>query len=132
MSKATKWVVGVLIMPLLYNRYSIVFFLLLLLYFQSENLLFASFIYSLLFAFLMGNLGLMKYWLKIFQYLFSVEYAVIGRWNSTITHSHSTWGHPTILVKSKIHEVTVVESGGNIYETEDCLLRKAIFYTLFF
>lgn len=123
---------GLFLMPLLYIRYSFVFFLPLLFIKElgSEAFFVMWFIYAIFFGFIMGNCGVMKYWTKLFQRLFKIKYTLGGQWTSDMLHSHSIWSHPILIVNEKEYKLSIAIMGGNLYEEDDNIRRKAIVYSL--
>jgi hypothetical protein len=123
---------GLIAMPFLYMRYSFVFFLPMLFIegIPSEAFFYMWFIYALFFVFIMGNCGVMRYWTKLFEWIFSVKYNINGQWTSDMLHSHSVWSHPILQVREKEYKLSIAVMGGNLYDEEDNLRRKAIVYWL--
>lgn len=123
---------GLISIPLLYGRYSFVFFLPMLFIdgIPSEVFFIMWFIYALFFGFIMGNCGVMRYWTKLFEWIFSVKYNINGQWTSDMLHSYSVWSHPILQVREKEYMLSIAVMGGNLYNKEDNLRRKAIFYWL--
>ena len=119
---------GLIVMPFLYTRYSIVFFIPLII--AKQEFIFLWFMYAVFFGFIMGNCGVMKYWTKLFQLIFKVKYSIIGQWTSDMMHSYSVWSHPILKVREKEYNLTVAIMGGNLYAVDDNLRRKAIVYWL--
>jgi len=126
---------GIIILPFLYGRYSFILFLPFLFIYPWENgsaaFLTFSLIYSLFFGFIMGNLEVMNIWTKMFQRIFNIKYERKGDWTSNALHSFSTWSHPTIVVRGKTHKLAIKEMGGNLYNLDASIRRKAIFYWFF-
>lgn len=119
---------GLISLPLLYARYSIVFFIPLII-FQKEFII-IWFIYALFFGFIMGNCGVMQYWTKLFQLVFKVRYEIVGQWTSDMMYSYSVWSNPILKIREKEYKLSIAVMGGNLYEAEDNLRRKAIVYWL--
>lgn len=119
---------GLMVIPFLYTRYSIVFFIPLIV--LRQEFIIIWFLYALFFGFIMGNCGVMQYWTKLFQFIFKVKYDIVGQWTSDMMHSHSVWSHPILKVREKKYELSIAVMGGNLYEEEDNLRRKAIVYWL--
>lgn len=119
---------GLIVMPLLYTRYSIALFITLIII--KQEFIIIWFLYALCFGFIMGNCGVMKYWTKLFQLVFKVKYDITGQWTSDMMHSYSVWSHPILKVKEKEYKLSISIMGGNLYEEEDNLRRKAIAYWL--
>lgn len=131
--KLFKYLCGLIIIPILYIRYSLILFLIFYLTnkCELEKITILWFIYAVFFGFIMGNCGVMKYWTKLFVYLFNIKYDIIGYWSSEIIHSHSMWSHPILKIGEKEWKLSIATRGGNLYNEDDNLRRKAIFYWLF-
>lgn len=123
---------GLIAMPFLYMRYSFVFFLPILFIDEMPREVFLIMwgMYALFFGFIMGNCGVMKYWTKLFEWMFGVKYNIKGQWTSDMLHSHSVWSHPILQVREKEYKLSIAVMGGNLYDEEDNLRRKAVVYWL--
>ena len=87
--------------------------------------------YSVIFAFLMGNLGLMKYWSKLWMFIFNVKYEVTGYWSSRNLHSFTVWSYPIVMVNNKNYKLTLAVMGSNLYDEDDVIRRKSIVLSMF-
>ena len=128
-NRIIKYIIGILLMPILYARYSIVLFTPLIL--NDLNFIILWMIYAIMFAFIMGICGVIKYWTKLFVWILRINYKVTGQWNSDSMYSFNIWWFPILNIGDKEYRLTISTSGGNIYEPEDNLRRKAIVYWLF-
>lgn len=59
------------------------------------------------------------------------EYEINGTWCNDSLHSYSIWYHPILKVNGNEHKLSIAIAGGALYEEEDNLKRKAIFYYFF-
>ena len=77
-SKTSRYIIGLIILPLLYIRYSFILFipLLLLSEIPTNNIYVLWFLYVLLFGFLMGNCGLLSSWSKLFVSILDIKYEI--------------------------------------------------------
>lgn len=133
-----KKIIGLFLVPFLYTRYSFLLFLPFLIYSISFNynketipfFLFIWFAYSILFAIIFGNFGLMSNWTKLIVKIFKINYKISGYWSSDMMYSFNIWEYPILIVKNKEYHLTISVSGGNLYEGEDNIRRKAIIYYL--
>jgi len=96
-----------------------------------ELFLFMWVTYMLFFGFIMGNCGVLKYWSKFIQRIFNIKYKTNGQWTDDMLHSFSVWSHPILVIHEKEYKFSVAKMGGNLYNEEDNLRRKAILYWLF-
>jgi hypothetical protein len=119
---------GLISLPFLYTRYSIIFFIPLILI--KQEFIIIWFLYALFFSFIMKNCGVMQYWTKLFQLIFKVKYEIVGQWTSDMMHSYSVWSHPILKIREKEYKLSIAVMGGNLYQEEDNLRRKAIVYWL--
>ncbi len=78
----------------------------------------------------MGNFGVMHHWTKLFQWIFKVKYDTPRQWASEMLHSYSVWSYPILRVREKEYKLKIGIMGGNLYENEDNIRRKAIVYWL--
>jgi len=124
---------GLIAIPFLYARYSIIIFIVITAIYWNEHwteMLFAMWgIYALFFVFVMGNCGVMKYWTLLWQKIFNVKYEIKGQWTSPMMHSHSVWSHPILSVNGKEYNLSIAVMGGNLYNEDDNIRRKAIVYS---
>lgn len=125
-------ILGLILMPFLYARYNFILFLPLLYIdgYTSEMFFVCSFIYTLTFAIFMGNMGLMKYWTKLFVKILNVKYEILGYWTSDTIFSYNDWTFPILKVRDKEYKLMISIGGGNLYEKDDNLRRKSIVYWL--
>jgi hypothetical protein len=123
---------GLIVMPFLYARYSFVFFApILFIDGVTYELFFViCFIYALFFGIIMGNFGVMHHCTKLFQWIFKVKYDTPRQWASEMLHSYSVWSYPILRVREKEYKLKIGIMGGNLYENEDNIRRKAIVYWL--
>lgn len=138
-----KKIIGILLLPFLYARYSFLIFipfLIVLTIMYGEISLFlrlwfvVSFICGAFLSFVLGILGVLKYWTKFLVNVFKIDYKVVGNWTTSSAHSASLWSHPILELrgeKNKKYELSIAVAGGNLYEEEDNIRRKAIVYYLF-
>lgn len=135
MKRYIRILMGVLLMPFMYARYSPAFFLPILFIdiggSNFEAFAIISFIYALFFSFIMGNLNVMNGYTKLIQRLLGVEYEEKGEWMKSVMHSHSIWTHPIIEVRGKDYECAFTEMGGALYDVEAKKRRFAIVRWLF-
>lgn len=120
------------ILPFLYIRYSFVFFLpLLFIENISEGInafIICWFIYAVFIAFIMGNCGVMEYWTKLIQHITGTKYEISDSYKNNYIAFNSVWSYKKLLVKGKEYKLEIAIMGGNLYDEEDNLRRKAIVY----
>lgn len=139
MKKSLRVIMGIILMPVLYARYSFVFFLLLLPRASSEydypsvfSFCLMWIIYVIIFNLIMGHGDLINKLLKLIQKVFAIEYTLDGRWNRSDTYSFSHWHYPVLRVRDKKYNLRIAVMGGNTYTKESNILRKAIVYWMFY
>jgi len=121
----SRRIFGIFMIPLLYGRYSFVLFLPVFFIDSVENdVFYIWFLYYITFSILMGNLGGMEYWTKLIQWVFKVQYEIIGHWG----YMHDLYSRPILKVRNKQYNLLISAMGGNIYEEEEIIRRKAIIY----
>lgn len=135
-----KKVLGIILLPVLYARYQFVFGMAFAHFFVQgipdvKSFFLCSaicwFFISLFYAFLMGNFELMKYWANMWARIVRLKYKRTGTWTTGMIHSFSAWDHPTIQIEDKSYDLSVAAMGGNTYEADANITRKAIFIYLF-
>lgn len=130
--KIFRFILGFLIMPFLYMRYSFVLFLPILFYVGINDFIVLMFIYNVFYGFIMGNIGLMKYWTKFLQNILNVKYNIKGEWKYGDMHTYNIWSYPILVVRNKEYKISLSVNGGNVYDKDDNIRRKAIVYWLFY
>lgn len=129
MKKILKRTLGLILLPFIYARYSALFFIPLLFHYGFRgDLIGVWFFYLVIFGFIMGNCGFLEIATKILQYFLKIKYEVTGQWTSNMAHSYSYWQHPTIKVNDKEYNLSIAIAGGNLYDYEDAVRRKAIWF----
>ena len=135
-----KKILGLLLAPLLYARYSFILFSPFAIYAMTktndystilEVWLFVWFVYAVFFGVIMGNFGIMHYWSKLWCKILRVKYEIIENDTSDEMYLFSVWSHPILKVKGKEYQLSIAVMGGNLYEEDDNIRRKAIIYYLF-
>lgn len=127
-----KIIIGILLLPLLYARYSGVIFLLIGIFtpLLFEHLFMAWIFYSAWFVIFMGSARLMKYWAGLWVWIFRIKYS--DEWDETpdVMHSASVWSHSILTVDGREYKVSIATMGGKTYDEDDHFARKAVIYSL--
>ncbi len=141
-------IVGLLLKPLLYARWSFVYTVPLLLVLVSnipsgttdttkeiENFLsmmfFMHFLYVAVFGFVFGNCEAMSPITKWLLKVFKVSYTRSYTWQKSDMHSYSAWEYPIVVINGKKYGFSIKTMGGAVYDSEASLQRKVLFTYLF-
>lgn len=131
-------IVGILLLPLLYIRWSFLLIMPICIYIKTidntatvGDLIGLGFlgwiIWGIFFGFIFGNCEAMIPITKWLHKVFKVEYLDKGSWESNMVHSHSMWIHPIIEIKGKEYKFSFASMGGNTYDSEANLRRSILF-----
>jgi len=88
----------------------------------------------------MSVFGLMKYWTRFLQKLFNIKYEISGYWLNDESYLFLLLSYPILFlllsypilkINNKTYPTSIIVLGGNLYNEDDTLRRKAIFYWFF-
>ncbi len=128
----TRKLVGLLCLPILFNRvYSLIILVLSLCFwnYPIDELLFFAFINFICFAFIMGICGGLNYITEFLVNFLNIKYTM--HTNSSYTACACFWNNITFSVNEKTFNTTIPVLGGNLYDAETVIKRKAIIRFLF-
>lgn len=123
--------IGIMLLPLMYIRVSVLFYIPFMWHYGTDFLI-LWFVHCIVLGNLMGTFNLLSPLTKIIQRVFKIEYAVVDYWTSDIMHSFSVWRHPVIKVRNNTYFLSVPAMGGNLYNEDVQIRRKAIVFWFFY
>lgn len=128
MDNILKRLLGLILLPFLYARYTFVFFLPLL--FTKWG--FGMFVFCwVVFASFYSVLKIMVPVSKLIVWYFDIKYKEIGQWCRPMMHSASVWSHPIVRINDRAYHFSYTTMGGTMYEGEEKLRRLAVHTWLF-
>lgn len=80
----------------------------------------------------MGNLRLMKPYIRFWKRIFNVKYQITGYWEEDQLMCRSIWSYPIIVINNrKTVYSRFSKAGGTLYDEETKVERKAIIESFF-
>lgn len=130
--KLLRRILGVVLTPILYSRWSVVLIpILLLMGIPHDAVIPLWFFYTVFSVNIMGIFGLLNPITKLIQRLLKLEYTEGRDWSSKMMHSANIWSHPTLIIEGREYKRMFSVAGGNIHDEDVSIRRDAIFTYLF-